>query len=735
MSRGRRWARCASFAAVFAGLAALACERNAKLDPDADGGRDMVAADSEASEPAPLASVTKWLTPHGALLAVSDEGVVWTASRAGLLAFDAGASAGAPADLAVLVHHEGTLAAWPTDKPLTDLCLDRAGGLWLAVGHAFFLFDPGDTILDPSDDALVAAPDEAFPASRDILDLACRRDGPGVWVATAGGFTWLAAGSTPRDPSSWSLVDYGADGSALSRRPYASDVDDAGRVWTISFVSDTFALHAVEPGEPSDPGDDREIAVPFGLPEPSPSALVHDAAAGIWLLSDGRPWHLDPGGTLDEPGDDAWVELPLAVNVRLSAFVPLGPGRTYAVSDDGVDIYLLDTKGTIAPGDDAATRLGRFGLTDANEYVSAAPDPARGLWLSSRRDFSLLEVATDPAEGWTRRRFHGLGGVPGNDLGGFHAGADRVTLGGPNGLVSVSFDSGGHIEARQATGLDDPSGAPFDVATLTPVPDGLLAGGKWLAHVAGDVVSPWNASGAPSGASVVAQGPGTALWVSTLVQSFVPLINVKVYDWAGTPDASDDLWKAVSNDWFGSSSGAPVEAFVFYDGCRALVGNALGLHHYDCLDTPLDPSDDEVVTGLYRAGRPIRLFRHVGAGTFFLSSTSGLAYLDLASTADPADDLVVELDLPSPSSGFAWDGERLYYFAGPGLIAHDVGGTPQDPADDTAAVVPLVFGRSARVEVDTSGGVWFDFGDASGIRRAVLSESIDWRPLAEVLSD
>jgi len=311
-----------------------------------------------------------------------------------------------------------------------------------------------------------------------------------------------------------------------------------------------------------------------------------------------------------------------------------------------------------------------------------------------------------------------------------------VDLGGADGLLRLTLNAQGAVSARAAIEVEDPaSSAPFDVAVLLPLDEGVLAGGASLAWIEGSEAHVWARSSAPAGVTALALGPDQSLWVGTLVQSFVPLIPFRSYDVGGTlDDGADDTWQMITNDWFGASAGAPVDAIAFYEGCRAVIGNAKGLHHFDCGGTPFDPDDDVVVSGLYKPGTLIRGLRPVAGSTFFLSSLTGLAFLDLHDTADPSDDTHRDCDLPSPSYGFAWDGARLIYFAGDGLVWHDVAGTPGDASDDSAALLPMEYSRTARVEVDGSGGVWFSFGDASGVRR-VRPDAGDlaFVPLADAL--
>ncbi len=731
-------------------LLIVACHKNEKLadgdmgpDGDADGIDGDLDTEIEEEAPAMKIDLSKWQTAQGAYVDADSNGIVWTVSRAGIIALDAKGTFTDTSDDESLLHNEITLEGYPEKSPV-GACIDGADRLWFATKTGLYLLLPKDSPLDGSDDVLVV-PDmtERLTNNREIIHLLCHPTQEGVWLATNFGFAAVSTGETPEDGATWTWNDYRISAaSALANRPYAVDIDGAGRLWFTVYLNDTYMLYAVEPGDPVNPADDTEYEVEYGFENPEIGALAADADQGVWIVHAEKAWHLDHKGTLDNGTDDVWVELPSPSSADYSGFFPFAAGIAVGMEKNGIDHFLLSTANTDAPEDDLAAKLDEFGSNEGNAWISATVLDSHTLFYSTELDAGVLVFDGEPsAAAWVRHHYLDLGGVPRNDLAGFWMEDGGVLLGGGNAVTRVAY-AAEDVPADfsfTAYELNDPAEAtPYDVRTIVKLSDGYLVGGAYLSYMDSEgAFSVWNeASGAPNGVITTTIGPGGAIWVGSYQEFAIPLIMFNVYDTRGSyQTAADDMSYAVESEYFGFVAGAPVDTMVFYDGCKGLIGNTLGLHHYDCNGTATDTTDEIIETGLLDGTRMVQTIRQAGDGTFWVMTLSGLYYTDIQGTATAEDDVIVAYtDLPSPSTGFALDDQGiLYYFIEHGLLVHK----PNDPAnaeDDEAVLFPMRAGSNGVFQTDAENGLWFGYGDGTGVYFARF-ENLAFRPLADILSE
>ncbi len=724
-SMSRVWVKRTLISLLVFGWVCSGCHSNGKItqtDGDVDG--ELTESQTEAAS----LEVSKWFSGNGSVLAKDADGRLVSVSKAGLVILD---TQGTPADFSddtKTVHTELTDENWPSGTVL-DACVDGSGAIWFAEKAGLFRLPVAEDENEPA--IQQAETEEIFTAGRDVLQLMCLHAGGGVWVSTTFGFLEVVPGEAGDDPSAWTITDHRDEGSVLSQRPHFASLDSADRLWATVYDVDTYKLFVDVDGTVS------EIA--FGFADPAPTALVADGDQGVWVMSGEDAWYFSHNGTPADASDDSWTQLPATGGIEAHTLIPIGSGRALVYAGNLRDMHLLDTHDTAAADDDTVVLLPSLGMDDQNRLVSAVALDDAGLWFSSEADFGLAVYGNDlAADGWTSSRLIDLGSAPANDLAGFSASGDQVYLGGPNGVVTAGLaEEGTDAFTFSASTLAIPDKAtPFHILSIAAVSGGLVVGGDMLAYMdSNGAFSTWEAK-SPSSVSLIVPGPNDVLWLTSTLQSIVTVISFAVYDFNGTPkNGMDDETEKIDTEYFGFNAGVSADTMAFFDGCKALIGNSLGLHYYDCNGTAIDPSDDIAETGLLDGAKLIKQIEHIGEGKFWVTNLQGLHYLDMKQTADPADDTVVDYEHPGQAASFAVDSQgRLITFITGGLLVRDPVDTPADPSDDLGALFPMDWTTTAVVRVDAQDGWWFGKGDGSGIYYGELLDG-DLLPIEQVLTE
>jgi len=698
-----------------------------------------------------VVSVSKWIQAHNSVLHVADTGngnaIVWSASKAGLLGLDNKGTVEDQSDDETLMHHEFTLENWPTED-IVGLCSGVGSTLWIATKNALYLFDPKDTPFDASDDELTKGETDVFSSERTIVNLGCDPEKEEAIVSTSAGFVMVNSGDTLADASSWTWLDYQNEGQkrsgsrveteaadVLSSRPYHTDIDSDGRLWVITYT-DSYRIYVMELGDIMAADDDslNEIALDDVSPI-SPTSITADSNIGAWIVNNGQAYHV----SYNLVGESVWTLLDLGTTAPVERFMAIADGVAVAVVAGSVDKILVDTKSTDDVTDYVVLQMPGFGEMETNRITSVALQASTGIWYSTRHDFGLLKFGDDIAgQGWQPIRYHSLGSVSANDIGALVALDNHVYLAGTTGITKVAYATDTTVPefVFSTYPVDNPEGLdPIELKSLIELDNGALAGGKYPAYLSaeGNVI-PWDKRGGPKHVTLATSGPQKHLWVGTVHSALVSLFSFRAYDYRGTPEkAGDDSWEAISSDWFGAGVFASVDFMAFFDECKALIGNPVGLHYYDCNGTPMDASDDSTYGELLGTDNPVQKLEYAGNNGFWIKTMDGLGYFDMGGTPDTEDDQLVSYHVQGQSVDFAYDGfNRLYYFVEDGLMIHDINATPLDLTDDLAVLIEMRSDKKAILELDKHSGLWCSYGDGSGVYYVKI-ENLEFAPLEELL--
>jgi len=690
--------------AVLAVLGWSACDKNEQLPPT-------------------TLNTAKWITPQGGMLLTDGQGRMVSVSKAGIIALgDDG--------LPRATYHELNLSDWPEAVPV-DACIDGDGRLYLATAKQLLLLvEEADPLADPGDRLVTSeAVNALVTGNRAVRSLRCNTVGDGVYLVTDFGIIAVTAGQTPGDSATWLVGDYKGTESALSARPYALDVDDAGVLWVLVYADETYTIQAILPGMLTNTGDDTVAVVPIGLTTKTGSALAADGDTGVWIINEGLVAHLSHQGTLADATDDQWTIFDDSDGATFTTLHPLSEGRVLALESTAASLWLADL------GEDTLTEMPALGIDDGDNALTGLAATDEGLYYASSRDFGLLTLSGQGSSAtWVRQRITDLSPFTGNDLSAALRLSDGMVLACPGGVSRVTYGGQDAPEAFSFSvhGLDNPlEASPFGINRLISLGDGYLAGGlAGMAYLSAQGQwTAWAEDGAPTDVVALGVGPGSFVFEGSAQTSMVTLVSINAYDYNATPETSaDDEWSGIDTDAFGFAGGVAVYDFLFYDGCKALVGTASGLAMYDCMNTPDDSDDDLTQSNLLGSISPVKMIRAAGGNGYFIMAMDGLSYYNHNGTWETSDDTVVKYSLvKSPSTSFDLDDQgMLYYVAKGGLVIHDTKGTFADLSDDMVAQYASNENRDAVVARDPYGNLWYSFGDGSGVYYAAIQELFWW---------
>ena len=721
----------------------VACEKNEKLTPLADGDMDAVSEQDiveggeveDVADPVKL-QLSKWASPEDSIINVDPDGVLWSLSSAGMIAIDTAGTAADQSDDKELRHSEFSLENWPVDK-ITGACIDAEGYLWIQTQGDLLLFMGGNTFEDSSDDVLIPVSSDENHSSLIPSQILCSNTGEGLWLKYGAGFMKIKPGDTPEDAALWTYEDFASADNQMAQNPYLVISDSSDNLWMTVFQDEVLKLFVVEADKvtASGTGGIHEITCAPGSCDVA--NMTADSSDGLWVSIDDVVYHVDHKGTLSDSTDDVWTQLPVGKELGIEAFISIEKGLALGYKSDGQDFYVFDVAAA------KVNKLPEFGIDDENVISYTAYHAASGLWYSAQNDFGLLMLSEASVDAtWEPQRFFKAGGVPANDLRGFVKLDNGIALGGANGIVKLAYDkdtqAGDFVfEAHEIINPEDPS--PIDIKSLDILKGGIVAGGARLAYLdAEGNSSAWNRKYCPRGVNFVTVGYDDYLWVDSrqfAYSSYVPYFYV--YDYRGSlNNGDDDKWGDFSNEYIGFDSGVSVNSMIFYDGCKALIANDLGLYHYDCGDAPMDTENFVLETEYLDGERSVRTLKYIAEGSWWVVSLkNGLTYLDTKSTPEASDDEFLPYDTDILGYALGVDSKGLlYYFVDEGLLVHDTAGTPADQTDDLGALIELTGTKSAQIEIDGYDNLWISFGDARGIYFGKVSGS-DMLPMSEVFGD
>ena len=723
MNVPRRFLFFVLFSLVLASWALSACESNEKVSPS-NGDQE-----SSAAEVYNKINLVQYHNAQGASIAVDTSGTVWAASAAGLLGFNPGLNWDDDEDDGLVLQDAQTLENWP-ESAVSWLCIDATDTIWLGTKNRVFVYDTGQSTTGVSDDTFEEAPVSSFmEGNREILAATCNKGGGGLFLSTSNGLMALLNETDAEGATVVRIADYRNSGTPLAGRPYPISTDTNGWLWAQVTESGNAEIQAYRLAPVGGQGFDFVERHRFPALSFAPKIIAADGEDGVWFIRDDDAVYLAHKGTLSDTTDDKIVVFVSGDSSKFEGLYPIGSGRALAYEDYGLHLFLLDIGELDDDTDNVSKELDEEGFTGLdNRLESAAYIEGKGLWYSSRMDFGFFEFDdTLETAGWTPRDYSSLGHVPFNDLSGFASKDGAVFLGGPSGVMEIAIGEDAEPEEYEFTyhsidRLD--SEVPFGITSMENLGEGVVFGGYNLGYLPPeDEPVLWNSSGAPSGVEMLKVGPQNYVWVSSVQYiSGLPFGRLDVYSPHGTPDNSgDDNWNEIDTDYFGAqTSGYLANTMAFFDDCHGLIGNALGLHYYDCGGSLAESSDDVGISPLLEEAREVEtiLPDPSNEGGFWVMTLEGLLYYDTAKTVSVDDDQLVDYDeIEKPSYSMAMDDEgRLYYFIDYGLFVHDPMGTPLDPSDDQGLLIGVEGARSAVVQVDFRNDVWFAYnGDGKGI--------------------
>lgn len=520
-----------------------------------------------------------------------------------------------------------------------------------------------------------------------------------------------------------------------------------GTVWFSTFVTldNSYHLFKMVPKTGSETGYTSLDEIPTGTLDTTdgevqfnfvPKAMTVDGSSTLWFSNEfnskGFPVFYDED-------NKSFVAIPFSDKDNVTGMIPAGTNSVILVESNGDDFFLADSE------NDSAIGFEDFGINDSTNRLTSISYLSGKLLYSSQLDFAMLAIDETSFDGtFTRQRYIAPAGVPFNEIVSFNQTDSATFIGGTNAVSMLNYDVGKFpVEyTANATVIEKTNEvAPFNIQSLSPLKGGMLVGGASLGFLDSKMkFHLWDNPQTPHSVSYAVADPDNNIWVNTTVIDLITLVSMRLYDFNDTEtNSSDDSAAIISNATLGLESSAPLLSAVFYEHCRGLFANTLGLHYYDCNQTP-DNSGDDILEDKIISSSVSQIVEAEEDMSYWLVSFDGLTYIKFE-TLPPeknTDDTYkyehISFKYSGMSSTFAYDNTTgyLYYFVKDGLVIHDPKGTPLDNTDDEVALFEMASSRNAKIYIDNQGSLWFSYGDKSGVYHAIFNDP-EFKPIADVL--
>jgi|GEM_PF-4454167 len=745
----------------------------------------------------PQILINKWISTENSLLATNDKEATffWSLSNAGLLLIDTKGTFDDKEDDSIVMQHEYTLDNWPTETDIKQICSSTSGEnniLWFATQNDLYLYSDNGTIADGSDDVLTLLEnEEVFSSSRQIKQLNCAASNT-VWLGTNKGLVRIEIDPEAlaeeqfiyddfQAQSSKDSADFKIDGdeddeleieedaeietvdgdeddenteeeiepidiaTMPSQNIRLSTLSPNGDIWfTVFCLNDNnYHLYKMSPKGGMETGYSSLVEIPFTevtLGEEIlshkfvPKALAADISGGLWISneinSNGVPVYFDTT-------DDSFTMFQIPPSVNVVDILPTEEGQAVLVEGSDKSFRLADYSSK------SVKQFEDFGVIISINKLSSLAYLTGKLFYASQLDFGILSYDPAAFDGtYTRDRYIAPTGTPFNDILSFFPSDSGAFIGGTNSVSQLSYDISVYPTQYEATStvIENPADSkPFNIKSLSPLKDGMLVGGSTLGFLDNNMkFHLWDNNQTPKSVSYALADLDDNIWVSSMVIDIITLVNMRIYDYNNTAtNSDDDSTYIVSNTALGMESATPTDSIVFYEGCKGFFANTLGLHHYDCNDTPENSVDDLLVEKIIDV--PVTSIAKARDNSYWFMSLNGLTYIKFdtmppsLNNEDSYGENVI-FKYSGMSSTFAYDETSgyLYYFVKAGLVIHDTKGTPLDDSDDMVALFEMASTRNTIVKLDHQGSLWFSYGNDSGIYHAIFHEP-EFKPLADVL--